>query len=791
MRNQLRINVLTTGILMFVSCLLANGSRHAAARDKGPETKTHQTLESIFAFDKSGIPEQITFVNATGTLVDDGSESSHALRVQMDSAAHGYAGFAIRPAEPWDWSKHENFSVAFDIANQGAVSTQLYMDMEDGDGAVYTRCVSVPVGPARTYYAKMSGQDLDSADEANSNDFNFASGLRANPPAWDGYDDVLFISMWGKRQLNLSAMKRISFSVQSALRDKEITIDNIRLIANPAMDKQFLKHVADRYGQNAKVDFPGRVHDDAEMVAQRDAELAELNAFQFNAQLDPYSGWKSGPQLESTGFFRTEKVDGKWSLVTPEGHLYFATGIDIIRLSNSTTMTGYDFDPKLVDPRSTDETTPEDSKNPNGVRAAAIPSRHLVSQVRADMFEWLPTYDEPLGKHFDYRRTAHSGPLKRGETFSFYGANLERKYGSMGDYLEVWRDVTVKRMLDWGFTSLGNWTDPAYYDNGKIPFFANGWVIGDFKTVSSGNDFWAPMPDVFDPVFAERALATAKQVAAEVKGSPWCVGVFIDNEKSFGRSETNESRLGIVIHTLGRDGKEVPTKAEFTRLMREKYSNIEALNQAWDKSIRDWAEFDQGIDSMLTTDQQLADYSDLLFAYASKYFEVVDQALNKHMPNHLYLGSRLPDWGMPMEVIKACAKHADVISYNSYKEGLPTHKWEFLKDIDMPSIIGEFHFGASDSGLFHPGLLHAANQEDRARMYQEYMHSVIDNPWFVGAHWFQYIDSPITGRALDGENYNVGFVSVADVPYAPMVHAARNLHSKLYERRFGDQSTIK
>ena len=89
--------------------------------------------------------------------------------------------------------------------------------------------------------------------------------------------------------------------------------------------------------------------------------------------------------------------------------------------------------------------------------------------------------------------------------------------------------------------------------------------------------------------------------------------------------------------------------------------------------------------------------------------------------------------------------------------------------------------------MFHPGLLHTAGQEDRARMYKEYMESVIDNPYFVGAHWFQYMDSPLTGRAHDGENYNVGFVSVTDVPYAAMIKTAKELHRELYNRRFGSQ----
>jgi agarase len=49
------------------------------------------------------------------------------------------------------------------------------------------------------------------------------------------------------------------------------------------------------------------------------------------------------------------------------------------------------------------------------------------------------------------------------------------------------------------------------------------------------------------------------------------------------------------------------------------------------------------------------------------------------------------------------------------------------------------------------------------------------------------MDSPITGRAFDGENYNVGFVNVTDTPYAPMVNAAKALHKGMYERRFGSK----
>ncbi|MDO6576547.1 beta-galactosidase [Alteromonas stellipolaris] len=730
--------------------------------------------QPLIQLTKEVIDSQVELVNAKASF------TSRGMKVTLLAKDNPNSGVNIKPSEPWDLSEFDDFNLAMDIENPGPHSVQLFLNITDIDGATYTRSVAVPVGEKATYYAKMRGHDLATPDGDVNQELNFLSGLRSNPETWES-GDVQFISMWGKKNLNLKGITEISLSVQSALFDKHIELSNIRLRPNPEMNTDFLTKIVDKYGQNATVEFPGKIHSQEELIQARETEAKQLDN-KLMPDRSRFGGYKEGPKLAATGYFRTEKIDGKWAMVDPEGYLYFATGLDIIRLSNTSTMTGYGFDDGLVD-LGGDGVTPEDSKGLNRVSDEAIPSRHIVSDVRANMFNWLPSYDEPLGKWFGYRGSAHSGPVKKGETFSFYASNLERKYGEQ-DPLEAWEQVTLKRMKNWGFSSLGNWTDPRFYQNNEVPYFANGWIIGDFKTVSSGNDFWSPLPDVFDPEFARRADVTASNVAEQVKNSPWCVGVFIDNEKSFGRSESNEARYGIVINTLTRDGKDVPTKAAFTGLMKKKYGSISALNAAWGTKIASWGAFNAGIDSSIRNEVQLADYSEMLFHYGEKYFSVVNAALDKHMPNHMYLGARFPSWGKPMEIVEAAAKHVDVMSYNVYKEGIHPKSWEFLQDIDMPSIIGEFHMGARDNGLFHPGLIQAATQEDRAQMYIDYMHSVIDNPYFVGAHWFQYMDSPITGRAYDGENYNVGFVNVADTPYAPMIKAAKEVNSKMYPRRF-------
>ena len=46
--------------------------------------------------------------------------------------------------------------------------------------------------------------------------------------------------------------------------------------------------------------------------------------------MDPYGGWTE-IQGTKTGFFHTEQIDGRWWLVTPDGHGFFSTGMYCVR----------------------------------------------------------------------------------------------------------------------------------------------------------------------------------------------------------------------------------------------------------------------------------------------------------------------------------------------------------------------------------------------------------------------------------------------------------------------------
>ncbi|ODP38961.1 agarase [Sphingomonas sp.] len=746
--------------------LFASGAIAVLAQSALAQDTVIRTIED-FESSRSIAPQT---ENASARIVPATNGPGKSLRVDFQPRAED--DVVLKPATPWDFTGKGDVNLAFDIANPAKISTQIFLIITDANGASQTTMAVVPAGKSVTAYAVLSGFEA-----------MVQSGMREVPPGWASDETKLF---WrtGSKKIDLSRIVSITIRTQAMTTPRSLIFDNFRLRRNPPTDPFFITDIVDPFGQAAKVEYPIKIHSEAELKAAAQKELAQLAASNGPPDRSRFGGWASGPKVRGTGYFRTEKVDGKWWLVDPEGHLFFSSGIANVRMANLETVTGYDFVDSSVRKIDPEELTPEDSRDFAPVAPEVRGTRFLASPIRRQMFQWLPSYDEPLGKHYGYRRTFHQGALKHGEIYSFYGANLERRYGD--NYMAKWRQVTLDRMKDWGMTSFGNWIDPMYYDNQKMPYFANGWIIGDFKTLSSGFDYWSPLPDVYDPEFKRRARLTIEQIAREVKGSPWCVGVFVDNEKSWGRVDTNRNRYAAVINALAKSAADSPAKARFVEMLRGRYPTIAALNAAWKSQYASWDAFGAGA-SLPDVEAAVPDLARLFADYADTYFRTVRDEIKRVMPNHMYMGVRMAEWGMPEEVTQAAIKYSDVLSYNVYREDFHEDTWGFLKKVDRPTIIGEFHIGStSDTGLYHPGLVIATDQTDRGRIYEQYMNSILANPMMVGAHWFQYVDDPVTGRAYDGENYNVGWVSNTDMPYPELVAAGKRFNYDLYRRRYGN-----
>jgi hypothetical protein len=616
-------------------------------------------------------------------------------------------------------------AVAADILNTNRASVTVDIRVDDdfsADGAKHcqTGSVGVPAGQKATVVMPLSK--------------SVPPGMRGGPPLAPG---ALQMNVYGA-SIDLSHIVAFQVFLPRPGRQTTLLLDNIRLLPAPA-----LNGLADQYGQFTGADWPGKIHQDADFQKQNAEELQWLAAHPKPPDRDMYGAWRDGPQFTNTGFFRTAFVlngqeaspgsapanQGRWRLVAPSGRLFFSLGVDVIGYGEATGVAG-----------------------------------------RESLFNWLPGPSDPL------QQFSNPGDSR---TANFQGMNLCRKYGA--DW-RIWARARVFDRLDsWGFNTIGNWSSSSLFAAHRVPYT----VSAGYDNSSLAKFFSAgqQMVDVFDAGFPARMAAGIANTVASWKNDPWCLGYFVENElpwAGWGSGATEQYALPIGVLALS---NALPAKAEFARLLQRRYSSVAQLNAAWNTSLASWNDISNHavtLPSPLTADC-VADLGGFLTSFADRYFSIVRTNMKQFAPSQLYLGCRFAS--RPTEAVIVAAKYCDVVSFNIYNRSLDPDTWEFTSRLNKPCVIGEFHFGALDRGMFHPGLVQTRDQADRGRAYQEYLRSVLALPAFVGCHWFQYCDEPLTGR-FDGENYNIGLVSGTDTPYGELVAAARQIQSEVYTHKY-------
>jgi hypothetical protein len=495
-------------------------------------------------------------------------------------------------------------------------------------------------------------------------------------------------------------------------------------------DEKTLFPLIDRFGQYRHKDWPGKIHQPEDLAARTRAENEDLDQHPGPAGWDQYGGWEAGPQLRASGRFRVEQYRGKWWLVDPEGRLFWSHGVDCVRCDNSTPITD-----------------------------------------RKHWFAELPQNDGPLAPFFGQGRWAPHGYYqgKSYETFNFTGANLLRKYGP--DWQQRFAEKAQRRLRSWGMNTIGNWSEPAVYRLRKTPYVLAFSIPA--RPLEGSQGYWGKFPDPFDPELPHALRKQGAALKAQGAGDPWCLGYFLGNELSWGTDTS------LALATLA-SGADQPAKKVFVAELRKQYSSIERLNAVWSTRHASWQALRESRTPPDAKKAQ-ADLTAFSTRIAEQFFHCGREAVRELDPQGLCLGCRFA-WCNDL-AIRAAGKYCDVISFNRYQRSVADFR--LPAGVNRPVLIGEFHFGALDRGLFHPGLVQTANQEERARTYEEYVRGASQNPWLVGTHWFQYGDQATTGRG-DGENYQIGLVDVCDTPYPETIRACRAVGYSLYQGRLSD-----
>jgi hypothetical protein len=568
----------------------------------------------LFDFENFALSSAKTF-GATATL-DAKSMTTTGLAIAPKDAAAWEGVTLTLPAR--DLSGH--LGVAMTVRNNGSKPVNVYGHVnEDNSYPSNQGYVMLEPGETDTLYVHFH------RSKAPAYMAGYLKGMRGLPGGYTEHWEIV----------DLTRITLVQVDVFNPGAGRSFVLDDVRAYGTYAPPAESLLQagffpVVDVLGQYRHATWPGKAASDADLIAQDAAETADLAAHPGPAEWDAYGGWLGAAKQEATGRFRTQKVDGKWWLVDPDGRLFWSMGITCINSGETTPVAG-----------------------------------------RENYFTTPPA-------NGDYR-----------------AANLKRKFGTA--WYAKSAALANQRLRSWGVNTMGNWSDKGIYG-----------LNGPKKTaytVNFATGVTTALPAALDTA-AFRAAVQAKLTALkkELADDPWCLGVFSDNE------------LGWPAATAA--------------------------------------------------------------AISEDYYRIVSREMKAILPGVLYLGSRLHV--APEAVWRSAGKYCDVISWNHYEYGVAD--LPLPAEIDKPVMLTEFHYGALDRGLPHPGLRSALNQKQRARLYGGMVDQCLAHPKLVGAHWFQWSDQIYTGR-FDGENYQVGFLDILDKPYPEMVATARTVASRLYATR--------
>jgi hypothetical protein len=313
---------------------------------------------------------------------------------------------------------------------------------------------SVPL----VHFRKMNTEGMDQA----------AIWKTARPGYWIGFTGAVG---------PITSIDSLAVTMENPIGSQSLMLRNFRL-TNTAEDTVMTSQpLVDEFGQWRSDNHEGKAQTEAELQKIWREEEKSLNA--ETPEISKYGGFKNA-SAKASGFFRVEKIDGKWWFVDPDGFLFYSNGSCCIEPWSG---------------------------------LARIKGREYI-------FQALPPDSEN-------RRKADDKPGTK--ITSFYTWNLSRRFGS--DWYNKWIDLTAERMSSWGINTVGNWSDRGLGQSHRKAYVAtlDGWGI------ESG---WMGMADVYAPGFKDMVDKAAAEQCSPLKTDPWLLGYFIGNEPAWPGRET-------------------------------------------------------------------------------------------------------------------------------------------------------------------------------------------------------------------------------------------------------------
>ncbi len=384
-----------------------------------------------------------------------------------------------------------------------------------------------------------------------------------------------------------------------------------------------------------------------------------------------------------------------------------------------------------------------------------------------DLFEWLPEDDDPL-----FGEAVNIGRNRR--NMDFYVANMIRVHGP--EWRDKWAMVTEGLMRKFRFNTVGNWSNLEFARKSKVPYVLQLRAFPSTETL-----LYRDFPDVFADEYRTNSVEFARQLV-DYRDDPYMIGYFLRNEPQWAFGYHN------LAYEMFATDRQSETKNEFVRWLAARYGgDVASLNKAWEIDLKDFEELKSKTFKEYPSETADKDFYEFSTIMVKMYVDIPCDEVKKIDDRHLNLGMRYA-W-LSSDLLYRAGERFDVFSINGYGINPPPTE-EIARISGKPIIIGEFHHGAVDRALPATGIIGVLNQQDRAAAFRNYIEQGFARPELVGMHYFQWVDQPWYGRG-DGENYNIGVVSSANLPYPELTEAMTLTNERIYKVADGEVEPYK
>lgn len=500
--------------------------------------------------------------------------------------------------------------------------------------------------------------------------------------------------------------------------------------------------LVDAMGQRIAGEWPGKMNSPEELTEylRKEVEKAETTS-SYPDNWSKYGGWKKY-NFGATGYFHTHFDGKRWYLVDPDGYAFFSNGV---------------------------------------CYGARIGVHGFVDRME-DLFEWLPSKDDPEWKDCWTQASEIPEFVKRngksaGEgraMFNFARANMVRAFGAE-KWWDAWVTLNTARLKKWGFNTLGvgvnSYKDDRlheFLEKSKMPFVI---TLQDFPRTK--DSIYRDFPDVFSVEYEESSATFAEDQLAPFKDNPYLIGYFLTNEPEWlFQDSVNPAERVLASKNM------IASKKALIEFLKDKYPQIDDLNNSWKTQFNSYADLENPVEDADTFSKQsqkdLIEFRDILI---QKYCEVPSLASKKVAPNHMNLGMR---YNRLSSQELAGNDFFSVCSFNCYRKDA-TDMLNLLQqeNIEGPGLVGEWHVTATEERNFASGLVATMTQEERVKAFLYYSERALSHPNCVGIHYFEMNDQPLLGR-FDGECMQHGLISICNVPYEELSQAMEELSGRLY-----------